>query len=82
MTWEVEYTDEFGEWWEGLTEAEQEDVAAVVELLEQKGPQLPFPYSSGINGSRHAHMRDYESNMQAGPIAYCMPSIPAVWPSC
>jgi hypothetical protein len=58
MTWEVEYTDEFGEWWEGLTEAEQEDVAAVVELLEQKGPQLPFPYSSGINGSRHAHMRE------------------------
>ena len=58
MEWEVEYTDEFGEWWGALTGAEQEDVAAVVELLEQKGPQLPHPYNSGINGSKHSHMRE------------------------
>lgn len=58
MEWEVEYTDEFGDWWATLTEVEQEDVAAVVELLEQKGPQLPFPHSSGINGSKHGHMRE------------------------
>lgn len=58
MEWDVEYTDEFGDWWAGLTEAEQEDVAAVVELLEQKGPQLPHPFSSGINGSKHSHMRE------------------------
>jgi hypothetical protein len=58
MEWEVEYTDEFGKWWDSLRETEQEDVAAVVELLEEKGPLLPHPYSSGINGSRHAHMRE------------------------
>lgn len=27
MTWEIEYTDEFGEWWAGLGEDEQESVA-------------------------------------------------------
>jgi len=58
MEWDIEYTDEFGEWWGSLTDAEQEDVAAVVELLEEKGPQLPYPFSSGINASRHAHMRE------------------------
>jgi len=58
LEWEVEYTDEFERWWESLTEAEQEDVSAVVELLEAKGPQLPFPYSSGINRSKHSHMRE------------------------
>jgi hypothetical protein len=58
MEWLVEYTDEFEAWWHTLPEAEQEDVAAVVELLEVKGPHLPFPYSSGINGSRHRHMRE------------------------
>ena len=58
MEWEVEYTDEFGEWWETLSEAEQEDITAVVELLEQKGPQLPFPHSSGISNSKHNHMRE------------------------
>ncbi len=58
MEWEVEYTDEFELWWDSLTDVGQEDVSAVIELLEAKGPQLPFPYSSGINGSRHSHMRE------------------------
>jgi hypothetical protein len=32
--WAVEYTDEFGEWWKELSEGQQDDVTAVVELLE------------------------------------------------
>ncbi len=56
--WEVEYTDEFGAWWGGLNEPEQDDIAAVVGLLEERGPSLPFPYSSGIERSRHGHMRE------------------------
>jgi len=35
MTWEVEYTDEFGNWWAQLSEAEQISIAASVHLLEQ-----------------------------------------------
>lgn len=58
MAWEVEYTDEFGHWWAGLTEDEQESAAAYVELLEVRGPQLPYPYSSAVRGSRHSHMRE------------------------
>ncbi|MCP4769415.1 MAG: addiction module toxin RelE [Gammaproteobacteria bacterium] len=58
MECEVEFTDEFEDWWSGLIEAEQEDIAAVVELLEAKGPNLPFPYSSGIKNSKHSHMRE------------------------
>ena len=58
MEWSVEYTDVFESWWESLDESEQEDVATYVELLEEKGPSLPFPFSSGISGSRHAHMRE------------------------
>lgn len=58
MAWDVEYTDEFGGWWSSLTEDEQDSVAVVVTLLEHKGPSLPFPYSSGISGSKHSHMRE------------------------
>lgn len=58
MMWDVEYTDEFEEWWESLDEAEQSDVAAYVMLLEKKGPNLGFPYSSNIKGSRHGSMRE------------------------
>jgi hypothetical protein len=62
--WPVEYTDEFGLWWDGLTEAEHVSLDAHVRKLEERGPNLPFPYSSGINGSRHAHMR--ELRIQSG----------------
>jgi hypothetical protein len=37
---------------------EQENIVPVVRLLEKQGPSLRFPYSSGIVGSRHAHMRE------------------------
>jgi len=67
MTWEVEYTDEFGEWWEGLTEEEQESVDAGVELLEEYGPRLPFPYSSGINGSKYGGMRELRIQYAGDP---------------
>src|ERR1700691_506901 len=56
--WEVEYTDEFEDWWVDLTENEQIDVAACVGLLEASGPNLKFPYSSGINESAYTHMRE------------------------
>lgn len=58
MNWNVEYTDEFESWWCDLGEGEQVDVAACVGLLEAKGPNLPFPYSSGVTGSKHSHMRE------------------------
>lgn len=67
MTWEVEYTDEFGEWWEGLTEEEQESVDAGVELLEEYGPSLSFPYSSGINGSKYSRMRELRIQYAGDP---------------
>lgn len=56
--WEVEYTNEFEEWWNELDESEQTDIAACVALLEISGPHLKFPHSSGINGSTYAHMRE------------------------
>ena len=43
MSWEIEYTDEFGAGWTGLSDGQQEDVTAVVELLLEHGPRLPFP---------------------------------------
>jgi hypothetical protein len=55
---EVEYTNEFEEWWRGLDAGEQKSVAHEVELLEAMGPTLDHPYSSCIEGSRHPHMRE------------------------
>lgn len=54
----MEGTDEFASWFLDLDEDEQVDVGRVVELLVEHGPALPFPYSSGIAGSRHRQMRE------------------------
>jgi len=46
MSWEIEYTDEFGQWWASLTEAEQESIDTSIGLLEALGPTLKFPHST------------------------------------
>ena len=68
MTWDIEYTDEFGQWWETLSDHQQEDVSAMAELLMEEGPKLRFPYSSGIARSRHDHMRELRVQSQGCPI--------------
>lgn len=68
MAWEVEHTNEFEDWWSGLVEGEQAKVAAHVGELERRGPNLPFPYSSGIEGSRHDHMRELRVQCEGRPL--------------
>lgn len=68
MPWSVEYTDEFGAWWEILGARAQDDIAAVVTVLEQRGPQLPFPYSSSVAGSRHGIMRELRVQSGGDPL--------------
>ncbi|MGC6331065.1 type II toxin-antitoxin system RelE/ParE family toxin [Rhizorhabdus sp. FW153] len=68
MACEVEYTDEFGSWWRSLSQTEQEDVTAYVTLLENRDVRLGHPYSSGIHGSRHGHMRELRVQSGGRPI--------------
>jgi hypothetical protein len=68
MAWNVEHTDEFAEWYGQLTEVQQDDVTAIGLLLMEQGPQLPFPYSSGINGSKHPHMRELRVQSGGRPL--------------
>ena len=68
MSWDIEYTDEFGMWWNSLSEDEQISLAASVQLLEERGPTLGFPHSSGINGSKHSHMRELRTQHDGRPL--------------
>ena len=67
MAWEVEVTEEFKSWWNGLTEDEQVSVGTTVGLLIEEGPNLSFPHSSKINGSRHSAMRELRVQHQGRP---------------
>ena len=68
MPWEVEYTDQFGQWWQELSESQQDAVAAKVELLMEYGPNLSYPHSTDIRGSRHGVMRELRVQSGGRPI--------------
>ena len=67
MAWRVEFSDEFGEWWNSLTAAEQKSVDFTVRLLQALGPALKMPHSSGVATSRHAHMRELRIQHEGRP---------------
>src|SRR5262249_26326802 len=68
VAWEVEFTDEFGDWWATLREEQQDDVAHSVGLLAELGPALGFPHSSEVRTSRHAHMRELRTQGGGRPL--------------
>ena len=67
MVWDVEYTDTFGQWWDTLSEEEQDSVTHYVGLLESHGPHLSFPYSSRVARSKHPHMRELRVQHEGRP---------------
>jgi hypothetical protein len=59
MTWDVEYSDEFGWWYERqLTEVQQEGVDRAVEALIEHGPALGRPVVGEVLGSRIPHLKE------------------------
>ena len=58
VAWEVEFTDQFEDWWVSLTDREQESIVAAVEFLEERGPALGRPFVDSIKSSRHANMKE------------------------
>jgi hypothetical protein len=68
MVWLVEFTGEFGAFWESLSEEEQEEVSAKVELLEEHGPTLPRPHADVIVNSRHSNMKELRCKVNGKQI--------------
>jgi hypothetical protein len=68
MSWAVEYTDEFGEWFDTFGEREQNRLFAAIQRLEASGPDLDYPHTSGLAGSRHSRMREMRVQIGGRPI--------------
>lgn len=58
VEWEVEFTGEFERWWSNLSEDGQEDINAIVTLLQRYGPALRRPHSDVVASSKHSHMKE------------------------
>jgi hypothetical protein len=66
--WHVEYTDEFGAWWETLDADEQATIVTSIRLLEKLGPHLSRPHADAVKGSRHANMKELRTQFQGRPL--------------
>ena len=56
--WEVVYTDQFGTWWQTLTDEQQDQIIAAVAVLEEKGPALGRPLVDRIASSRLSNLKE------------------------
>lgn len=55
---EIEVTDQFMDWFDGLDEEPQERVGISLDKLAVYGPGLDRPFVDTVKGSRHAHMKE------------------------
>jgi hypothetical protein len=67
MTWEVEASDEFLDWYRGLLQDERANVAAAIEMLELHGPELGRPYVDTLRGSKFPNMKELRVQHRGRP---------------
>ncbi len=58
VTWEVNGTDEFADWFGELAESEQDEVIVAVEFLAEHGPGLDRPFADRVKGSIYHNMKE------------------------
>jgi predicted XRE-type DNA-binding protein len=58
MAWEIEATDEFADWYAGLTDEDADAVTTAVEALAEHGPALKRPLIGAIEGSRLRNLKE------------------------
>lgn len=58
MAWDIEFTEQFEEWWESLTAEQQEALDDRISLLAESGPGLGRPVVGHIESSRHPNMKE------------------------
>jgi hypothetical protein len=58
VSWPVEVTTEFEDWYVALADTDREAVNAAVDALEERGPGLGRPLVGEVVGSRHGQLKE------------------------
>lgn len=66
--WDIEFTDEFGEWWGKLSEDEQESLTVSVKVLKVLGSALGRPHADTVKESRHKNMKELRTQVHGRPL--------------
>ena len=65
MAWDVEVTDQFVEWFDGLSGADQNVVDIAIQILGEEGPALGRPFVDTLRGSRHRNLKELRPQASA-----------------
>jgi hypothetical protein len=66
MPWDVEFHDDFVAEYRELPEEVQDELQAIMEVLEILGPQMKRPRVDTLNGSRHKNMKELRFDAAGG----------------
>jgi hypothetical protein len=66
--WNIEFTDEYEQWYQTLTTRQQDAIDRCIVVLEQRGPGLGRPYVDTLKGSRHTNMKELRSQSSGTPL--------------
>lgn len=66
MNWRVEFAPEFAPEFEMLASAVKMSIAAITEILQERGPHVGRPHVDTLSGSRHANMKEMRFNAANG----------------
>jgi len=58
VPWSADFHDEFVPEYDALAEEVQDELQAIIDVLEQLGPQLGRPRVDTLSGSDHANMKE------------------------
>ncbi len=58
MEWDVEVTDQFSEWYDGLNAADDDAVSEAIDTLAGSGPALGRPFVDTLTGSRIPNLKE------------------------
>lgn len=68
MEWKILVTETYEKWFLRLTNEEQVEVQAVVDVLEMLGPHLSRPLSDSVKGSsRVSHLKELRAQHRGKP---------------
>jgi hypothetical protein len=66
MPWEFEFHDDFIEEYRELPQEVQDELLALIQVLEILGPQMKRPRVDTLNGSRHKNMKELRFDAGGG----------------
>ncbi len=68
MSWEIEVSDEFIQWYEELTAGETRSVDRSVDLLSAEGPTLPRPHADTLKGTAIPNLKELRVQHDGRPL--------------